>query len=151
MFVALFASLACLAGISAGGEGPTYGTEGCSDQVVEAVSATWQTSGPQNCGTGVQMVLGALQVTAVETQCPLFAIVYPAHSTTKYSPHSETYTLPTGTVEVRRIDYQCHEYKLLGFLPITVSSACEKIGETTAGVVTNYAQYPCPQPRPQER
>jgi hypothetical protein len=153
MLEALFVALACLAAIAGGGEVPTYGTEGCSDQVAVQVPATWETSSGQECGTGVQLVLGGgMQVRSIETQCPLFALVYPAHSGTKHSPKSETYTLPNGTLEVRRLDYHCHKYNLLGFLPITVSSACEKVGETTAGVVTNYAQYPCPQqPRPQER
>ena len=119
-------------------------TSNCPDQIAVQVKVEVTTHVLQNCGSGLNLHHGGVQVGTANNQCPAFALIRPEHAESKPSSNSSTYTVIEAQLPVKRLDFRCVGHWLLPFIPIEVRSSCELQGETTAGSVGHYAQRNCP-------
>ena len=103
-----------------------------------------------DCGGGTSgFKVNGIEVslTGQPTVCPRFVVIYPAHSTPKKksqtSGDSGMFARLDGPVDVLTVFMRCHEYWLLGLLPIVVSENCaiDRIAKT--GKLSNYVLVSC--------
>jgi len=113
----------------------------CPNDTVQRSALSVQMYLTAECGSGINLTIGDLQVASQPTACPAFVFVIPEHDRTVKVPGSKTYTRPVQQFPITRIDFQCESTSILGLL--TLSSACVKQHERNVASVTHYAQYPC--------
>ncbi|MHC5064176.1 MAG: hypothetical protein ACYTG5_09400 [Planctomycetota bacterium] len=111
----------------------------CPDQVIKNVPTTVVYGPDLGCG-GLNVDMGGVQLEGTSSNCPSFAVIVPAHATTRHAPKSHTYTLPLQTIKVTRLDFAC---KTKWFLIFPIGSECRRTGSDIVSAVSSYQQYPC--------
>lgn len=91
------------------------------------------------CG-GSSVEVGGVRIHDPIRNCPAFAVIVPAHAATKASKGSGTFTRPSSTVQITRIDFECRT-RFFFFIPI--GSRCAFRGSSVVSTLTSYKQIAC--------
>ncbi len=113
--------------------------DNCPHDVVDPQGTDIQTEGDLNCGGMAQVSVAGVQVN-MQATCPALVIVTPARDGTKDSPDSNTYTVPTSTVNVVQTKFTC---ATTWFLLFPVGSVCKERSSDTVNTLPSYSQFPC--------
>lgn len=109
----------------------------CPDQVVEYRRG--ETEYGPHIGCSGSVTVSHLNI-STSSRCPATVLVTPAHTITKASPDSGTYTRPSGYWNQTLVTFTCRLSWVI-FLPL--GTECAVKSERVVARHSNYVQLPC--------